>query len=307
MAKKKKAAALDAWCWYCDREFEDEKGKFERNSRLVLIQHQKARHFKCHLCPRRLNTAGGLAVHLGQVHKAEPQAYVLTANHSLENTLPGRSSFEIEIYGMVGVPEPDLREWLARKGARQAQQDASAQPSAPKRPRVDKAPLTADQLRAQLEAHKALMKGLSPSAPYAPMMYSAPPALSQSNNNASPLASIPGSSSHPVSPSPPINERTTSPAETNVPASTSASSSAILEPPSGSDPATVANSNIQTSASLSSSSVQNPSSTLPAATKPKTRMAYNDMTQSPDEKRAQHPRYRYIDHEAQTSEPQPVL
>jgi len=54
---------LDAWCWYCDREFEDEK---------VLIEHQKAKHFKCSFCPRRLNTAGGLAVHLGQVHKAQP-------------------------------------------------------------------------------------------------------------------------------------------------------------------------------------------------------------------------------------------
>ena len=42
----------------------------------VLIQHQKAKHFKCPHCPRRLNTAGGLAVHLGQVHKAEPGRYV---------------------------------------------------------------------------------------------------------------------------------------------------------------------------------------------------------------------------------------
>ncbi|KAI3622999.1 hypothetical protein CBS14141_004332 [Malassezia furfur] len=157
MAKKKKAPQLDAWCWYCDREFEDEK---------VLIQHQKARHFKCHLCPRRLNTAGGLAVHLGQVHKAEPTA--------LENTLPGRSSFEIEIYGMVGVPEPDLREWMARKGARQAQQNPQTQQHAPKRPRIDKTPLTAEQLRAQLEAHKALMQGLAPSTPYAPPPGAAP-------------------------------------------------------------------------------------------------------------------------------------
>ena len=68
MTKKKKATQLDAWCWYCDREFEDEK---------VLIEHQKAKHFKCSFCPRRLNTAGGLAVHLGQVHKAQPDKYVL--------------------------------------------------------------------------------------------------------------------------------------------------------------------------------------------------------------------------------------
>jgi len=40
---------------------------------LVLMQHQKAKHFKCNMCPRRLNTAGGLAVHIQQVHKLEPE------------------------------------------------------------------------------------------------------------------------------------------------------------------------------------------------------------------------------------------
>ena len=39
----------------------------------VLMQHQKAKHFKCNMCPRRLNTAGGLAVHIQQVHKLEPE------------------------------------------------------------------------------------------------------------------------------------------------------------------------------------------------------------------------------------------
>lgn len=41
------------------------------------MQHQKAKHFKCKLCPRRLNTAGGLAVHIQQVHKLEPDKYVI--------------------------------------------------------------------------------------------------------------------------------------------------------------------------------------------------------------------------------------
>ena len=43
----------------------------------VLMQHQKAKHFKCGMCPRRLNTAGGLAVHIQQVHKLEPEKYVV--------------------------------------------------------------------------------------------------------------------------------------------------------------------------------------------------------------------------------------
>ncbi len=38
------------WCYYCERDFDDQK---------VLINHQKAKHFKCDRCGRRLNTAGG--------------------------------------------------------------------------------------------------------------------------------------------------------------------------------------------------------------------------------------------------------
>ena len=45
---------------YCERDFEDEK---------VLIQHQKAKHFKCPHCNKKLNTAGGMVVHVAQVHK----------------------------------------------------------------------------------------------------------------------------------------------------------------------------------------------------------------------------------------------
>lgn len=40
-----------AWCYYCERDFEDLK---------LLISHQKAKHFKCETCGRRLNTAGGM-------------------------------------------------------------------------------------------------------------------------------------------------------------------------------------------------------------------------------------------------------
>ena len=39
------------WCYYCERDFDDLK---------ILISHQKAKHFKCDRCGRRLNTAGGI-------------------------------------------------------------------------------------------------------------------------------------------------------------------------------------------------------------------------------------------------------
>jgi len=85
------------WCYYCERDFEDLK---------LLISHQKAKHFKCDRCGKRLNTAGGLSVHMNQVHKE-----TLT---TVENALPNRQGLEIEIFGMEGVPEDILQQHQQR-------------------------------------------------------------------------------------------------------------------------------------------------------------------------------------------------
>ncbi|KAI1202804.1 hypothetical protein F5X97DRAFT_190132 [Nemania serpens] len=77
-----------SWCYYCERDFEDLK---------LLISHQKAKHFKCDRCGRRLNTAGGLSVHMNQVHKESLS--------SVENALPNRQGLDVEIFGMEGIPE----------------------------------------------------------------------------------------------------------------------------------------------------------------------------------------------------------
>ncbi|XP_034681506.1 protein SUPPRESSOR OF FRI 4-like isoform X4 [Vitis riparia] len=90
MGKKKKRAAK-VFCYYCEREFEDEK---------ILVQHQKAKHFKCHVCNKKLSTASGMAIHVLQVHK-ETVSKVPNAN-------PGRESTEIEIFGMQGIPDDIL-------------------------------------------------------------------------------------------------------------------------------------------------------------------------------------------------------
>jgi hypothetical protein len=91
MGKKKKRAALkEVWCYYCDREFDDEK---------ILVQHQKAKHFKCHVCHKKLSTAGGMVIHVLQVHKESVP--------KVPNAKPGRESTDIEIYGMQGIP-PDV-------------------------------------------------------------------------------------------------------------------------------------------------------------------------------------------------------
>ncbi|KAL4810777.1 hypothetical protein BDV18DRAFT_2158 [Aspergillus unguis] len=93
MGKKRRSPTLEEvlarpWCYYCERDFDDLK---------ILISHQKAKHFKCERCGRRLNTAGGLSVHMSQVHKEQ-----LTA---VDNALSNRSTLDVEIFGMEGVPE----------------------------------------------------------------------------------------------------------------------------------------------------------------------------------------------------------
>ncbi|CAN1327860.1 Protein SUPPRESSOR OF FRI 4 [Linum perenne] len=91
MGKKKKRVASKVWCYYCDREFDDEK---------ILVQHQKAKHFKCHVCHKKLSTASGMTIHVLQVHKESVT--------KVPNAKPGRESTDIEIYGMQGIPPNDL-------------------------------------------------------------------------------------------------------------------------------------------------------------------------------------------------------
>jgi len=141
--KKQRTKKLSAsWCWYCDREFEDDK---------VLLLHQKAKHFRCPHCPRRLNTAGGLAVHIDQVHKLPTER--------IDNALLGRDTFDVEIYGMEGIPTNDLNKWKKRK-ALEAGDDPDV--NRQKRPKIYLGPISAEDLSKQLAAHKALMAGCPP-------------------------------------------------------------------------------------------------------------------------------------------------
>ncbi|EKM83970.1 hypothetical protein AGABI1DRAFT_110572 [Agaricus bisporus var. burnettii JB137-S8] len=168
MGKKKNKQVLRPWCWYCEREFEDEK---------VLMQHQKAKHFKCGMCPRRLNTAGGLAVHIQQVHKLEPDNLP-----RIENALPGRDGYEVEIFGMEGIPAPDVADYKRRKEIELGLAAGSISQPQAKRPKIENRPMSEEELKAQLEAHKALM-GLNnpepsttstPETPSGAVVYGAP-------------------------------------------------------------------------------------------------------------------------------------
>ncbi|KAF2859399.1 hypothetical protein K470DRAFT_271576 [Piedraia hortae CBS 480.64] len=94
--KRKRVVSLEemlnrAWCYYCDKDFDDV---------AVLVRHQRQKHFSCSRCPRHLSTAGGLRVHMQQVHKEDLL--------SVGNALPHRSEVSVEIYGMEGIPEDIL-------------------------------------------------------------------------------------------------------------------------------------------------------------------------------------------------------
>ncbi|PRP85995.1 hypothetical protein PROFUN_05766 [Planoprotostelium fungivorum] len=85
MGKKKKKEEKP-YCWYCLRTFDDEK---------VLIQHQRAQHFKCHLCNRKLSTAGGMT---------SSNWFII---HRVPRAKPGRDSIKWEISGMTGIPDDE--------------------------------------------------------------------------------------------------------------------------------------------------------------------------------------------------------
>ncbi|TDZ33176.1 BUB3-interacting and GLEBS motif-containing protein [Colletotrichum spinosum] len=133
------------WCYYCERDFEDLK---------LLISHQKAKHFKCDRCGRRLNTAGGLSVHLNQVHKE-----TLT---QVENALPNRQGLDVEIFGMEGIPQDILDQHRNRiiQNFYQAQEDrriatGNPLPGQSKQPKKKIKIETPEELKARLAEHKA--------------------------------------------------------------------------------------------------------------------------------------------------------
>lgn len=75
---------------------------------------------------------------------------------SLTNTLPGRDGYDIEIFGMEGVPNNALAEWKARKEA-EAGTAALAAAVAAKRPRQSYNVIPEADLMAALAQHKAIM------------------------------------------------------------------------------------------------------------------------------------------------------
>ncbi|KAI8070170.1 hypothetical protein BDF21DRAFT_425133 [Thamnidium elegans] len=134
MGKKRKSKPMRPWCWYCEKDFEDDK---------VLVTHQRAKHFKCEECNKKLTTAGGMVVHSQQVHKINI--------YKVPNAIPGRDNLDVEIFGMEGIPEQDMIDYERRiqannqNGNKKAKSIGTGQYGE----------LSLEQLQQQLAAHKA--------------------------------------------------------------------------------------------------------------------------------------------------------
>src|ERR1700722_9243278 len=83
---------------------------------------------------------------------------------------------------MEGIPAPDVADYKRRKEIELGLSAGSISQPQAKRPKVENRPLTEEELKAQLEAHKALMGGNdTPSVPAATtdsstgVVYGAPP------------------------------------------------------------------------------------------------------------------------------------
>lgn len=77
----------------------------------------------------------------------------------IENAIPGRDTFDVEIYGMEGIPPADLAAWRKRQEEEQGGTQNGDQSNRPKRARYLQVALTPAEAKAQLAQHKALMSG----------------------------------------------------------------------------------------------------------------------------------------------------
>ena len=93
---------------------------------------------------------------------------------SLTNTLPGRDGYDIEIFGMEGVPTNALAEWKAGKEAEfgaSGMANGGGGPPGVKRPRHAYTVIPEADLMAALAQHKILMAARNNPRPAAPVPY----------------------------------------------------------------------------------------------------------------------------------------
>ena len=84
-------------CYYCNKECRNEQ---------ALLLHQKAVHFKCEECNRKVAGIAGLKVHCQTVHREPLQR--------IPGAIKSREDPKIEVYGLAGVPEQFLPRKMGR-------------------------------------------------------------------------------------------------------------------------------------------------------------------------------------------------
>lgn len=133
-------------CYYCEKDFDDIN---------VLTRHQRQKHFKCTTCGKQMHTAGGLGVHMSQVHKES-----LTM---IQNALDGRQDPGIEIFGEEGVPESivaDRKQKITFAYFQMQREQGGGKPGGAantdggKKPKVTYEEETSEQRRARLQEHR---------------------------------------------------------------------------------------------------------------------------------------------------------
>ncbi|XP_077289902.1 bub3 interacting GLEBS and Zinc finger domain protein isoform X3 [Arctopsyche grandis] len=257
MGRKKKKASKP-WCWYCNREFDDEK---------ILIQHQKAKHFKCHICHKKLYTGPGLSIHCMQVHKE--------AIDKVPNSLSNRSNIEIEIYGMEGIPPEDVKEHeKQRSGGPGGVRDDDSDDD---EPAVKKKPPSTGLLPAPPSAPNA------PPPTAMPGMYQLPPGMQIMGPMPPPpfMQAPPGmvvGSVRPLFPGAAGAQSTSSASVTPKPAFPAYSTVTISAPPTG----------------VAGSSTSSPARPLVTSTGAASRIMHPPEDVSLEELRARLPRYRRV-------------
>lgn len=106
--KKKGSQKVTPKCFYCDRVFTDEN---------QLVMHQKAKHFRCPDCGKKMTTTSAMRIHMSSVHKSELDRWVLrrllrrltllTVSllvTRVPNSKEGRGGVDFDVYGMEGLP-----------------------------------------------------------------------------------------------------------------------------------------------------------------------------------------------------------
>ena len=96
--KKREDLTLKPFCYYCDKEFE---------TVLILLKHQKNRHFSCKDCRRKFSKASSIVTHCMTKHH-------ITLS-KVANAKKGRDSITMNIYGMVGIPDDIIDQRLHQK------------------------------------------------------------------------------------------------------------------------------------------------------------------------------------------------